>query len=289
MRNFSDIRCKKMITGDVRLDKKKRCGTGNSLLNIGFASGPTFIPYIESCYRKSGSGSVRYTKHILQGDVILNGCFSEPRPPLKYDGTPTEVQGLHKYEDWTRQKERFKKQSSVLAERFTEENYLIFGQLTPFCDAPFAPLRHATRFFVNSAPQWTNAGNWREVETMARYKARRMKRALEIYTGTYQVLRLDNANLRLMENNFVRVPKWFWKIIRDPSSKRGIALVTLNNIFAEEAEQLCPNICATSRWNKTEFSDFKKGFTYCCDVNELMKEIPEIPAEAATEFVLNYK
>ena len=49
----------------------------------------------------------------------------------------------------------------------------------------------ATFYYLNVAPQWKkfNAGNWLQVELQTRWYAQRTNKDLEIYTGTYKVLR----------------------------------------------------------------------------------------------------
>lgn len=58
----------------------------------------------------------------------------------------------------------------------------------------------------------------------------------------------------------------------------GIAFVTLNNPYAKRRPpHLCTNICDDNNWSYEGFANVDKGFTYCCEVNELRSKIPTIP------------
>lgn len=142
-----------------------------------------------------------------------------------------------------------------------------------------------------------NAGNWLRVENSVRTTAFSLQTDVEIYTGTYGILTLPDVNnnaveITLEEGGNIEVPKWFWKIVRNPLTDEGIALITLNNPFArsfDEEERLCEDICVSSRWFQAAFENFARGFTYCCSVESLMETIPFIPSEAAASGILHYR
>lgn len=141
-----------------------------------------------------------------------------------------------------------------------------------------------------------NAGNWLRVENAARSKASSLKTDLDIWQGTFDILELPDINgnpvkITLEEGGNIEVPKWFWKIIRNPTTNAGIALLSLNNPFVStlnESERLCRDICSSSGWFQEAYNNFEKGYTTCCAVEDLMQAIPFIPREAAASSILNY-
>lgn len=162
-------------------------------------------------------------------------------------------------------------------------SYLSRGHLAPDGDFLLGGWSTATYFYVNAAPQWqvVNAGNWLRVESNARKVADLRQEDLIIITGTREVLKLK-SDLGLMVEIFLfdvkklAVPKWLWKIVCSPTTSQCIAFVTLNNphaTFISQSELLCPDICATSGWFRPEYSEFTKGYTYCCEVNALLAKV----------------
>lgn len=289
--NFNNVVCTNKITGDVK-ETSQVCGNGAGKLKyVGFeGQGNMFVPFIKTCY-KTTTGSVLYTRHLLHGDAVFTGCVTEPRQDFRLDGTAPQCATLAEYSVLNKQKDRFTKQSAILGARFNDNDRLVRGHLTSYCDALFPTWKQATQFYVNTAPEWkkVNNANWKRVEAMSRGIAKELKKTLEIYSGTFGILNLDNVDMTLMDNGFVEVPKYFWKIIRDPATDQGIALVTLNNIFATSVPTICPDICKATNWDHANFDDYRRGFTYCCDVSSLRSVVPHIPSEASSSSRLMYK
>lgn len=175
-------------------------------------------------------------------------------------------------------------------------SFLARGHLAPDADGIYRSWSFTTYFFTNAAPKWqvVNAGNWLRVENLARRMASSLQTEFDIYTGTFDILKLPDINgnpveITLEAGGNIEVPKWFWKIIRNPEDNSGIAFVTLNNPFVEEiedSEKLCQDICKSTGWYAEAFDNFRRGYTYCCEVGELMKTIQFIPKEAAVSEVL---
>lgn len=286
-KNFKNIICKNKVTGDVQATGLS-CGRGaGTQYNLGFKAGNQFVTFIESCY-VTAHGSVLYTHNPLHGDAVFSGCVTEYRPDFKLDGTVPQVATLPDYTDWNMQKARFSQLSQNLGNRFTPANKFDRGHLTSYCDAIFPTWKHVTQFYLNTAPEWArvNKANWKRVEAMVRGKAKELGRTLDVYTGTHDLLKIDNVFMRLLPNNYVAVPKWFWKIIRDPATNEGIAFVTLNNIFATSVTPICRNVCDRYNWNHEKFSDYSRGFTYCCTIQSLREVVRTVPVAADTKSVM---
>lgn len=70
-----------------------------------------------------------------------------------------------------------------------------------------------------------------------------------------------------------------WKVIHDPAGDAAVAIVQVNNPwFKSQSDTLCNDVCSDLPWLRSHgFHTLKKGYSYCCDVNELRKVIQYIP------------
>lgn len=294
--DFKDFECKYQVQANVR-ELHETCGQNNvgELKEIGFEVGspPMFVPLIQVCY-KSSTGSAIYSRHYLNGQAVFTGCVPLNHGTWSLEGTNPAVANLPNEYPQAEQKKHFTAVSTELGNRFTDSNYFVKGHLMPYCDALYPNWKWATMFYLNAVPKWrrVNGANWVRIEYLTRLQAKAMLAELEVITGVHGVLQLDGVSLKLMANGYVEVPEYLWKIVRDPSTGNGIALVTLNNVFATRHFPLCEDICTTSRWNsrnmhEERFADYSRGFTICCDVNDLMRTVKNIPESARTNGLLN--
>lgn len=232
-------------------------------------------------------------------NYLLPDYVIEPsRPSFKTSGTASHVSPATSYT----QASQLTRLTHLLgseaeAQKYLATNsYLARGHLAPDGDGIFRSWSFTTYFYTNVAPEWqvANAGNWLRVENAARSIASKLQVELDIFTGTFGILTLPDVNgnpveITLEAGGNIEVPKWFWKIIRNPQTNSGIALITLNNPFVtsiNDSERLCQNVCATTGWHVEEYNNFAKGYTYCCEVGDLMQTIPFIPSEAAVSSIL---
>lgn len=78
----------------------------------------------------------------------------------------------------------------------------------------------------------------------------------------------------------------FWKVLHHPNTNRGIAFVSLNNPYQNTAETAadvrCTNICGQIGWLNWDRADIKKGYSYCCEVNDFRRAFPELPSFTTT-------
>lgn len=122
---------------------------------------------------------------------------------------------------------------------------------------------------------------------MVRTKASQLQRDLTIFTGGFEVLKLNNKKISL-ESDGIDVPKYTFKIIKDFTTNEGIAFVTLNNPFATSVTNLpCSDICNDFGWDWKDRKIFSKGFTICCSTSDLMNTINEIPEDAKSINILD--
>lgn len=175
----------------------------------------------------------------------------------------------------------------IVDKYISKTSFLTRGHLAPDADFLYSSLQFITYYFVNVCPQWEiiNRGNWLGIEHMVRRVAKNYNESLVIFTGTYEILTLPDRNNNPVEiylddsNKMVPVPKFNWKIVYSKNSKKGIALILINNPFISltAKDVLCENICPEYGWHHKRWADVKKGFVYCCDVRVLQKIITSIP------------
>lgn len=75
----------------------------------------------------------------------------------------------------------------------------------------------------------------------------------------------------------VRVPKFFYKIIYQPSTRNGIAVVTSNDPYLKNTKSatFCANICHKYNWM---LNDNKEGgYTFCCTMDSFYSIVKEAP------------
>lgn len=171
---------------------------------------------------------------------------------------------------------------------FNATSFLARGHLTPDADFVFPSAQFSTYFLMNVCPQFQsiNAGNWLKVESLTRRIAEHFNNDLTIYTGVYKQLKLKNINvgnnvpLYLGNRDKIPVPEWIWKVLKNEAANSAIVFITLNNPFAlaNEIQEFCTNVCDRTFLNLKHFQNARKGYTYCCELNEFKSIVKTLPA-----------
>lgn len=157
------------------------------------------------------------------------------------------------------------------------------GQILSKDDLFYIPEQRATLFLENTALIWNsiNEGNWKKVGDIVRSLAVETATDLDVYSGTMGCLTLNKSPLQLYNLNDLTkhtcVPKILFKIAVDKKydSQRGIIFVTVNDPSIQVVEdgsipsdlKLC-NEKSECKQLYPEFSSTKKGYTYCCDLED---------------------
>jgi len=260
-----------------------------------------FVPSFTTCFDDQHKEAL-YARHTIPS-AIKTAAKGVSRPPFDpgnfYDAIP--VNELYKQ---TTQLDTLAKilNSTALAGKYIKPNsakkFLARGHLAPKADFVYAPEQRATFYYVNVAPQWMafNAGNWNAIEAAVRNLVDRLGRDLEVFTGTYGVSTLPGADGEQHElhlyvdengNRAVPVPKVFWKVVYDPATRAGVAVVGVNNPHVSAVPKdyfLCKNdVCPKLRWLNIDSRKISKGYVYCCEVEDFRKTVdyfPEIPVDS---------
>lgn len=178
--------------------------------------------------------------------------------------------------------------------------YLARGHMAAKADFVYGSQQNSTFWFINVAPQWQtfNNGNWKLLENSIRDLANSRRLGLDIYTGVYGQMTMEDTNgmqqpLYLYpEHNALSVPKYFWKVVYDPSSKLGTAFVGLNDPFVHSIVNvihLCKDVTNKITWLNWLPTNITAGISYACTVNELRRSVPEVPKLYVTGLLKWYK
>jgi len=178
--------------------------------------------------------------------------------------------------------------SSELAKKYLPHwpIQLVRGHLAPNADFMTYAWQDATFSFINVAPQWNsfNAGNWLAVERSVRRLAEYVYGELQVWTGTHGILQLEDKDGNMVDiylddelKSKVPVPRYFWKVIYDEKSKKGIAIVGVNNPHKTEPD-LCTPVEENISWLKfLDLTDITSGPVYGCTVEDFANVVPEFP------------
>lgn len=168
--------------------------------------------------------------------------------------------------------------------------FLARGHLAANGDFILRAHQRATFWFVNSAPQWQrfNNGNWVAIETASRALASSRGTTLNVYTGTFGVMSLEDChhdvkNVFLdVEDSRIPAVNFFYKILIDESTSSGIVFIGINNVHItieeiKKAYIICNDVSDlvtyVRSWHR---NDIRRGFSYACDVNQFLKVVPHI-------------
>ncbi|KAK8749199.1 hypothetical protein OTU49_015727, partial [Cherax quadricarinatus] len=174
------------------------------------------------------------------------------------------------------------------------QQFLAKGHLAPDADFVYTFEQDATYYYANVVPQWQgiNNGNWKRLENDIRDLAKKKKRTLEVWTGTYGTLQLPDANnnhidlfLGLPEKlKIIPVPALVWKVVHDIKSRQAVAIVGVNELTGKgKAKELslfqppCRDLCHELSWIDWDTSDRERGLAFCCQVKDLKPTIPVLP------------
>ncbi|KAL5292552.1 hypothetical protein ACFFRR_011381 [Megaselia abdita] len=289
--SFSEFKC-----GSWPSYTAKKIGgscPGGILLESGFNVGSRFVKLSTICFNEQIEAT-RYVQHSL----VPGSDFYQTAIPRVTFVTAGFFGGKNVDNLYTqkKQQETITKSLGYDSSKFFDEKKSLFlarGHLAAKADFIMGSPQRGTFLFVNAGPQWQsfNAGNWQRVEDGVRSMVTKRQITIECYTGTYGVTTLPNKDgkqteLYLYESGSTKqipVPKIYFRIVYEPSTKKAIVLIGVNNPHLSLVEIkkdyiLCPDISSKVTyvgWSKT---DIIKGYSYACEYAEFKKKVTNIPS-----------
>lgn len=273
----------------------RTCHNNNKIFEVGYPVRDDFYPIYETCFdewRLTPLYSVytqkpynaQFQQHVerpyfVEDDAYRHLSVFKLFSPRGLEAAVRKRVGGHAANDY-----------------ITAESFLSRGHLAAKTDFVYAFGERASFHYVNCAPQWYgfNSGNWNTLEVDLRNRVHAAGYDTVMYTGTYGVMELLNSSGSTVDvhlyddvnnNPLIPVPLYFYKVVYEPSSKRGTAFVGINNPFYSSVSResvmiFCPDQCA----NNTQFSWLtwsprtkSEGICFCCTVEHFRQVIPHLP------------
>lgn len=291
--SFASFTCQKIPKSEIRRKGKGSCLNKFSKIEIGFQIFEKFIPVFEIC-RNDNTDETYYAKEEMTKSVGGHQ-YNNPRSTwLTHDLFKGDIKDYY-----TQKHQKIVWQqllgSEELVEKYFKKAQLQRGHLAARSDFVYGVQQNATMAYANAAPQWStfNTGNWKYIENAVRKFVEVNDLEVVIYTGVHGQMSLMDVNNEKQQlslevdeyNEYIRVPKFFWKIVYDPLNRLALTLVGVNDPFGEKVTKdmlLCRDISRnpnfkwlTKTWRKRTIISL--GYSYICDYNEIKKAIPTIP------------
>lgn len=271
----------------------------------------TKLPLIEAHY-DSHSMTTKYVKSTISKSIATRQTACGKQFDMSFYGKDHDMDNI--YDRLTSQNTTFENLFECMRPGATkkckyygpQKYYFDRGHLTPKSSQVYIFGCMATFVYLNTAPQWrtANGGNWAAIEVHANHMATTLGVDLDVYTGVMGKLELPDLDANNVpkevflsasnEEKIFPVPLYFWKIIFEPPSKRGVAYITVNNPHLSGKNLQAFKACKTPimfqegvqmpNWN---LRDLIAGHSYMCDVNDLIehKDFPEKNFPRVTGFL----
>ncbi|KAB0802705.1 hypothetical protein PPYR_04891 [Photinus pyralis] len=290
---FLNITCSRSPKSSARFTGK-RCAKNMKEIQIGFQVKDRFIDHILTCYDEKSQNAlyaVSYLSHNVAGSQV-----NFPRPSFQaasFYKTDQKVEYLYSRKGQASTVNEIlglnANDSSIIHP--TSKIFLAVGHFAPKADFVFGSQQRLTFYFVNAAPQWQNinGGNWNTMEKNARKLSIERKLDLTVYTGTHGVMTLpdvDGVEQKLYlwtgkkGQRGIPVPAFFYKVIYEPKSQLGIALVSRNDPHTKisKSDYICRDVCDKVKWLTWKQDNMDLGLVYCCEVDDFRKAVNVLPA-----------
>lgn len=166
--------------------------------------------------------------------------------------------------------------------------FLSRGHMAAKADFVYGSQQRSTFWYLNTAPQWQsfNGGNWNTLEMNVRRFAATRHLDLDVYTGVHGQMTMEDIHGKQqpvhlhVRGAVLSAPRFYWKVIYDPVSKRGTAFVGLNDPFIRwitDDVYLCTDISGKIKWLQWQADNITAGVSYACSIDDLRRAVPAVP------------
>lgn len=289
--NFANINCTTMSM-PTPMRTGLPCIGGTEWLTFGNEFDGATLPTIRVCYDETHQ-TTPYVEHTINAASIHN---KHGVPRKKF--TSGDFFGGRSVDEFYKRARQIETLSRILGKDasiyVTAKNYLSRGHLVAKADLIFSGPQRSTFHFVNVVPQWQsfNSGNWSRIEDDVREFAHDNNTTLLCWTGTWGICTLPDNNgiqreLYLINdeqnNNAIPVPRLFYRIVIDAESRKGIALVGVNNPYLTDEEVrtgeyvIAEDVSHNINWIKWDKESIEKGYCYACSVPNFVAVVNDLP------------
>lgn len=295
---FGDILCSDDLQSEAQ-ETSNKCFNNNIVIRVGYVVDNVFLPLYWSCFDQNRLEVLYVWYDQNPANAVHQSKVARPEWLAGNFYPGVEVNTMYTHQQ----------QKGMIAEYVGQENadryvtnsqFLSRGHLAAKTDFIFATGQRATFYFINIAPQWQpfNAGNWNWLEQNLRSRIAEAGYNTRIYTGTFGITQLRDADNKLVDIYLYRdaggvekipVPLYYYKVVYDASRGIGTAFVGVNNPYYTEAEvrglQFCTDRCRNNPafgWLKWQPDRIDIGYSFCCTVDDFRRTVPHLPS-----FVVN--
>ncbi|XP_063538178.1 uncharacterized protein LOC134747488 [Cydia strobilella] len=290
--SFSQFRCQDPPDYNSQRTNQS-CFNGHQIYEVGYQIDNQWHPVYQSCFDEDVLRPV-YSKYTQKP---YNAMFQTrvDRPYFKADGNYRTIPVESLFSPWGQRAAIGNLVGSAIDRYVTRSEEMSRGHLAAKTDFVFAFGERATFHYVNCAPQWKNfnGGNWNTLEVDLRNHVHAAGYNTILYTGTFGVTSLINqygerVDLYLANDNnnnpIIPVPQYYYKVVYDTDSRKGIAFVGINNPYytSSEARDLffCEDLCRGNpefRWLTWRPDNPSEGYTFCCRVEDFRRTVNHLP------------
>ncbi|KAM7357046.1 salivary protein Tsal1-like [Cochliomyia hominivorax] len=288
---FSELVCKSWPSFVAK--KTGSPCNGGVLIKVGFKVTSTrFVEQMQVCFNEEEEVT-RYVNHTLHPGNIYHET-SIDRITFQTAGffSTKKVDKLYSQDT---QLETINKELGGVADKYFDDKNLFLsrGHMAAKADFVYATQQRATFLFINAAPQWQvfNSGNWARVEDGLRAWVSKEKINVQCYTGVYGVTTLPNKEGRQTplylsydanNNGLIPVPQLYFRVVIQPSTKKGIVFIGVNNphLTLDQIEKdyiICPDVSDEISYIPWKKTDITAGYSYACEVAEFLKVVKNLP------------
>jgi len=169
----------------------------------------------------------------------------------------------------------------------SDDKFLSRGHMIARADGFYAAQQNATFYMQNIAPQWqtVNGGNWNRLEINLRDYVEASGTDLQFWCGVHGVTTLphettgEEIDLYLFVNSSMKalpVPEVYWKVVYNPLTEEGVAVIAHNNPYKSEYKPICEDISSNLSWFTCQSSQ-EEGFCYACSLTDFRKTVTVLP------------
>lgn len=287
--NWRTLSCDGSPWRDIR-PTQRSCAVQGTELEIGFFLGDgRFLVYLMVCFNTKLE--TPYYTFINQTASINQKISGTARPPFLQGSDMYSIKGISSLYTRKRQRATINRllglsKNSTTYIKTTGNYYLARGHLTARADGFYAAQQNATFYMQNVAPQWQtlNGNNWQKVESQLRDCIEYNGGGVQVWSGVHGVARLphgetgEGTELYLYVSGSTRavpVPEIFYKVVYNPESQTGVALIGFNNPYVESVP-FCDDVSLKLPWLNIKPNQ-AHGYVYACTVDSFRKIVTVLP------------
>ncbi|CAG9765127.1 unnamed protein product [Ceutorhynchus assimilis] len=269
----------------------RTCENNGKEVNIGFDVNNIFLTVMRICFDPKKQQAL-YSEANITAAVSQGSSAARP----SWTQGPSSIFNIKKVDQYYKIAKQRPTINKLLGLEPTSTKYiqshssyyLARGHLTAKADNFYDAQQDATFFLINAAPQWqtNNDGNWKSVEASVRDYAEANQVNIQEITGVYGVATLPhNSTQQEIElylyndgkQSFLPVPEFYWKLVYEPISQKGLVIIVQNNPYKTNWQPICEDIADKISWINWKRNEQKGGFGYVCTVDSFKKIVSYVP------------